>query len=334
MTRVNAAVIYLTQNTPERRVYLKTSLYFLFRHFNDRHRYPVVIFHEGDYDDDAMAEVTLGIRRTCRHLVSFRRTAPGDFQLPAGIDGSTLERAVAARPVPWWRTARYRMMCRWWLASFPSHVADFDYVMRLDDDAFLEEDVRDDLFADVRRARLDYLSCQLHLECAICSLGMKRFFLERFPRRRSRIERQFVPLDGAPTAKEQDGLQRLAAALPDDDGLRADIAGPRSAPLMFYNNFHITKPAFWLRDDVRETLHAIDASGAVFYRRWGDAPLQTLIVTAHARPSAVGLYPLRYSKRAQREAFRDDDGCLHDHVPAMYAQTGDLLRDQTREPPR
>jgi hypothetical protein len=43
-------IFILTQNTVERKVYLKTSLYFLFRNFNAKYKYPIIILHEGDYD--------------------------------------------------------------------------------------------------------------------------------------------------------------------------------------------------------------------------------------------------------------------------------------------
>ena len=49
-----SAILILTQNTIERKIYLKTSLYFLFRNFNARFKYPVIILHEGDYDIDSI----------------------------------------------------------------------------------------------------------------------------------------------------------------------------------------------------------------------------------------------------------------------------------------
>ena len=52
-----SAILILTQNTIERKIYLKTSLYFLFRNFNARFKYPVIILHEGDYDNNSMNEI-------------------------------------------------------------------------------------------------------------------------------------------------------------------------------------------------------------------------------------------------------------------------------------
>lgn len=101
MPSVNAAILYLTQNTPVRRTYLKTSLYFLFRHFNDKHRYPVLILHEGDYDTKSQQDVLLSIRSSCRSLVSFVALPKEHFgQLPSNISEEKLNKIIAIRPVP------------------------------------------------------------------------------------------------------------------------------------------------------------------------------------------------------------------------------------------
>ena len=118
---VNAAIFYLTQNTEARRIYLKTSLYFLFRHFNQKPKYPVIILHEGDYDDKAQREILMSVRSSCRSCVSFRKLDDGDFTIPAHIDQEKMQSCIATRPTPYWRNDKYRMMCRWWLVHFPKY---------------------------------------------------------------------------------------------------------------------------------------------------------------------------------------------------------------------
>ena len=102
---MNAAICYLTQNTDVRRVYLKTSLYFLFKHFNAEYKYPVIIFHEGDYDSDAQTDVIQSIRSDFRDLVRFQALHPDDFKLPSHIDKEKLDRILSIKPtpVPYWR---------------------------------------------------------------------------------------------------------------------------------------------------------------------------------------------------------------------------------------
>lgn len=50
---------------------------------------------------------------------------------------------------------------------------------------------------------------------------------------------------------------------------------------MFYNNFHIARPSLWLESPCKEALAAIDASDGFYIGRWGDAPVQTLLVRAY-----------------------------------------------------
>jgi hypothetical protein len=88
---------------------------------------------------------------------------------------------------------------------------------------------------------------------------------------------------------------------------------------MFYNNFHVTRPSFWRRPEVLETLRAVDRHGGIFFGRWGDAPLQTLIAFLHAGPERVARYPFAYSKRLQREAAWP---ALH-----TYRQSGFITED-------
>ena len=163
---INAAIFYLTQNTDVRRTHLKTSLYFLFRHGNATHKYPVVIFHEGDYDAKAQRDILMSVRESCRSLVTFRALDKGDFEVPSHIDKDKMMRCIATRATPYWRNEKYRMMCRWWLVHFPRYAAGYDYVMRLDDDSIIEEPVPD-LFAWAANKELVYASNLLHVDCGI-----------------------------------------------------------------------------------------------------------------------------------------------------------------------
>jgi hypothetical protein len=89
-------------------------------------------------------------------------------------------------------------------------------------------------------------------------------------------------------------------------------------PLMHYNNFFITKTEFWTRPDVQDAIKKIDENGSIFYFRWGDAPLQSLIVLLHAESHEQSRAVFKYSKRMQREAFYGDDKEYHSYMPATY----------------
>lgn len=325
---VNAAIFYLTQNTEVRRCYLKTSLYFLFRHGNAKFRYPVIILHEGDYDAKAQRDVLMSVRASCRSLVSFRALDQGDFELPPHIDREKMERCIATKATPYWRNAKYRMMCRWWLVHFPRYAAGYEYVMRLDDDSIIEEPIPD-LFEWAAQKKLVYTSNMLHIDCGICCYGMKAFFEQRFPHKMEALKEAFMASEIPMRAVEFHPFRTLLSMTQDP---LPEIGEKMTnyMPLIWYNNFFITRSDFWQRPDVQKTIEDIDKDGSIFYFRWGDAPLQTLLVTMYAKPEEYTRAVFRYSKRMQREAFLGDDGEYHAYMPANYDQSSCIIEDRKK----
>ena len=88
-------------------------------------------------------------------------------------------------------------------------------------------------------------------------------------------------------------------------------------PLMYYNNFCITRPSLWNSKEIKNIINEIDKLGYIFYYRWGDAPLHTLIMTLYDNKK-LSKFSFKYSKRLQREAFKDDNGNLHSFMPSSY----------------
>lgn len=320
--RPKAAFVILSQATPERVVYLKSTLYFLFRRFNARPdaRYPVRVLHEGDFDERLQAEIRAGLRGDCGDLLSFVRLDPGDFDVPTWIDRARLDRNIAAQPVPYWRDLRYRLMCRFWLAHAHKYVDDLDHYCRLDDDAWIEDDVPGDFIAAAAAAGAVLAGAIVHVDCPICTHGMRGLFRSLGLATDANDARLFVR---APLSRQfLEGID----AVPEYDGAGAMVA---HMPVNLFNNFSVNDVAFWRRPDVRAVLRAIDATGNVFYYRWGDAPIITLIASTLGTVAVPGpfggsggmqLLRVRYSKRLQRQAFIDGAGLAHRYMPATYAE--------------
>lgn len=317
----NAAIFILTQNNDVRKTYLKTTLYFLFRNFNAKFKYPVVLLHEGDFDAKSQREIIQGIRQECRHLVSFLALDKDDFTIPPHIDEHKMNNCIATRAVPYWRNAKYRMMCRWWLVHLHKYAKGYDYVMRIDDDSIIEESVDGDLFAWMDENNLVYSSNLVHVDCGICCYGMKEFFEREFPEKKQLIGQMFTKSDIPMRAVQFHPFRKLLSITHGDNPPKIEETMPVWMPTMYYNNFFITKTSFWARDDVQKTIDAADKDGGIFYYRWGDAPLQSLIVMLHAKPEEIKRAVFKYSKRLQRESFKDDDGEFHDYMPATYAKS-------------
>jgi hypothetical protein len=47
---------------------------------------------------------------------------------------------------------------------------------------------------------------------------------------------------------------------------------------MFYNNFEVSRIDFWRSEKVQHYLRYIDESGGIYYNRWGDAPIKSLVL--------------------------------------------------------
>lgn len=316
----NAAIFILTQNNEIRRTYLKTCLYFLFKHFNEEYKYPVVILHEGDYDATAQRDILLSVRASCRSLVSFMALDKEDFTIPSHIDIDKMKRCIATRAVPYWRSDKYRMMCRWWLVHMHKYTKGYDYVMRIDDDLFIEEPITKDLFSWVNEKGLQYASNMIHVDCGLCCYGMKEFFEKTYPEKQEFIRKMFVKQE-IPTRAVQFHPFRTLLSITHNPPPNIEERMTLWMPIMYYNNFFITKTDFWRREEVQKAIHEIDQDGSIFYYRWGDAPLQSILVMLFAKETEINRCIFKYSKRLQREAFQGDDGEYHSYMPETYDKT-------------
>ena len=324
----NAAIVILTQNTPERKVHLSNCLYFLFKHFNAKHAYPVILFHEGDYDAKAQREILMGVRSQCRHLVTFHTVDAEDFQVPSFIDEEKMKHCIEARPTPYWRNAKYRCMCRWWLVSVFKYVSEYEYIMRLDDDSIIEEPIPD-LFAWAKSKDLNYASNFVHVDCGICCYDMKNFFLKQFPEKASQIEEMFMAQEIPSRSVAPSHFFRLWMSITQSPLPEIGDKITVHQPIMMYNNFFVLKTAFWKQPAIQDALQAIDETGMVFYARWGDAPLQSLLAFLNSPPEQISRAVFAYSKRMQRGAFKGDDGEFYAYMPDSYEKTS-CITDQLR----
>lgn len=321
----NAAIFYLTQNTDVRKTYLKTSLYFLFKNFNAKYKYPVVLLHEGDFDPKSQQEIILSVRSSCRSLVTFVELDKEDFQVPDFVDLKKAQHSIEMKPVPYWRNLKYRLMCRWWMVHMPKYAKGYDYIMRMDDDSIVEEPIKRDLFGWMDDKKLIYASNLIHVDCGMCCYGMQDFFQSLFPDRKDFIEKLFVRGE-TPTQNIHDFRSVITiASAPDVPTIGETLQLPM--PIMYYNNFHITKTSFWMQEDVRKTVNAVDKNGSIFYYRWGDAPLQSIIVALHGKPEEISRCQFKYSKRMQREAFLGDDQVWYAFMPDTYDKTSCITED-------
>jgi hypothetical protein len=321
---IKGAIFILTQNTIERKVYLKTSLYFLFKNFNAKYKYPVIILHEGDYTEDAKKEIIAGIRSECRNLLTFKQIDEEDFRIPSHIDIDKMNSIIDLRVVPYWRNQKYRSMCYFWMKNFSKYTKDYNYVMRLDDDSIIEEPIKYDLFEMMSDKDYIYISNIIHLDCSLCNYGMKDFFLKHYASEKDKINELFMDHTLNSNNEYFNKFKSLHKALNNEDYEGASIE--LNMPFMYYNNFNIINVDVWNKPEIQDIVNKIDEQGYIFYCRWGDAPLQTIILSLYDN-TRITKVNFKYSKRLQREAFKDDEGKLHSFMPSDYDNSSCVIKN-------
>jgi len=321
---IKGAIFILTQNTIERRVYLKTSLYFLFKNFNAKYKYHVIILHEGDYTEDAKKEIIAGIRSECRNLLTFKQIDEEDFRIPSHIDIDKMNSIIDLRVVPYWRNQKYRSMCYFWMKNFSKYTKEYNYVMRLDDDSIIEEPIKYDLFEMMSDKDYIYISNIIHLDCSLCNYGMKDFFLKHYASEKDKINELFMDHTLNSNNEYFNKFKSLHKALNNEDYEGASIE--LNMPFMYYNNFNIINVDVWNKPEIQDIVNKIDEQGYIFYCRWGDAPLQTIILSLYDN-TRITKVNFKYSKRLQREAFKDDEGKLHSFMPSDYDNNSCVIKN-------
>ena len=306
-----SAIHILTQNTIERKIYLKTTLYFLFKNFNAKYKYPVIILHEGDYDNIAINEISTSIRKDCRYLIEFKKIDSSDFEIPKYIDEDKMNRCIKSVPVPYWRNKNYRLMCNFWINNFIKYCDNYDYIMRIDDDSIIEEPICVDIFKIIEEKNFNYMSNIIHVDCSICNYGMKSFFEKIMPDKIDKIGDLFK--------------KKLYFALNLEDYKNTSIN--MAMPIMYYNNFSVIRTSVWKSSEIKEIINKINENGNIFYCRWGDAPLQTIIMTLYDKDKLSKL-EFKYSKRLQRESFKDDEGNYHSYMPGNYSENSCISKNK------
>jgi alpha 1,2-mannosyltransferase len=324
---IKAAIFILTQNTIERKIYLKTSLYFLFKNFNAKYKYPVIILHEGDYTEDAKNDIIAGIRSECRSLLSFKQIDEEDFTIPSHINVDKMNSIIDLHIVPYWRNQKYRSMCNFWLKNFYKYTTDYEYVMRIDDDSIIEEPIKYDLFEIMRDKDYIYLSNIIHLDCSLCNYGMKDFFIKHYEGKQEKINELFMDHKLSSDSGYFNNFKKLHNSINNEEYVGDTVE--LSMPFMYYNNFNIISVDTWNKPEIQDIVKKIDEQGYIYYCRWGDAPLQTIILSLYDS-SRITKVNFKYSKRLQRESFKDDNGALHSFMPNDYENNSCVLKSSQK----
>lgn len=290
---MNPCIVYLAQNSErdtqygrDSRSMLERSLDLLYQHYNDRFGHPVLIFHEGDFKAADQQDVAKG-----RSEIRFEEI---QFEVP---DFLPLEEV----PETWRGFHPYGMGHRHMIRFYSIQLFDllrdlgFDYYFRMDDDSFIHSTIDYDLFEFMERDGYDYgyrVDVQDGVDVCrgfgetvhayLVSEGIEpHFFYEHLKRQsmlgaaarrglngfKNLVKRALMGVD----AERRYGLWHYAPVPASRDRLRYDRWG-------YYNNFHITRVAFWHQPEVQSFLRHMDRIGGGYKYRWNDLILQSTAV--------------------------------------------------------
>lgn len=278
---MNPAFVYLAQNTPadaqwgrDSRTMLERSLDHLYRHYNDRFRQAVVIFHEGDFDDQTQREVAKG-----RAEIRFHRI---EFRIPDYLDASAVPAQWVSSAGPKygvWNLG-HRHMCRFYALDLFELARDLghDWVCRFDDDSVLHSPVDYDLFGFMQERGYDYGYRVDSQEPARLSEGFGAA-VDDYVRTHG-VTPTFWASHRWPDSaanRWRNRLLRLASwRFPLlENYVREPGAYDRWG---YFNNFFVSRVDFWLSPPVRSFLEHFDRIGGIYLRRWNDLLLQSAAV--------------------------------------------------------
>jgi len=125
-------------------------------------------------------------------------------------------------------------------------LARLKYIWRLDDDSYILQPIRYDVFRLMSDRHIKYGFASLAQERAHCITGLWPAVTEYMRQRSIKPKSWFSWF---------------------------------SRRYVFYNNFEISDLSVWRSPEYRDYIDYIDRTGGIYYRRWGDAPIKTIAVT-------------------------------------------------------
>ena len=227
------AIIYLVHTT--RLWQLGHSLRFLFANFNNRFRYPVLLFHRGDLSE-WIARVILRIFLPADqielieiHEANHSREFPQEFNVETADHDSLVLRE---------RWPDYQHMCAFWFRHIfvQPRLRNVKYIMRLDSDSIIHSKVSYDIFDFMEKNQIKYAFKFRQGESDCCAKRMAEYVYT--------YAKYYSLLDK--TSHELSWLKNMSKATLTENPSSLNPIGHQ--PDTYYTNFEVINvPAF--RDD-------------------------------------------------------------------------------------
>lgn len=228
----NAAIVCLTRGYNDISQYstLIKRNNKLYENFNNRYNYPLIIFHEGNITGQHQEHI---FRNSNNQEISFVDIKE-EFTWPSEVNQIRDNRFNLG----------YRMMCRFHSFYIWEHLKNYDYVLRVDEDGFIEK-LDYDVFQYMQDNSYDYLTCRF----------MEEYHL---------LTNSTLP-------------QAVESLIPDKFKLQDYDQTNFWIP---YTNLYIAKTSFFLDNNVNKFLKDLISMNDFLMNRWGDAPVHGITLKA------------------------------------------------------
>eukprot|EP00928_Gymnodinium_smaydae_P018354 TRINITY_DN16991_c0_g1_i2.p1 TRINITY_DN16991_c0_g1~~TRINITY_DN16991_c0_g1_i2.p1 ORF type:complete len:803 (-),score=145.33 TRINITY_DN16991_c0_g1_i2:30-2438(-) len=257
--KISAVIHYITAETERDLVDLTRSLSTLWARFNQRHDYPVVIFHEGLSPAARKRLVLASENRIWLVLLPGFKAVPPEWQ--ASSQEVAQEFAVG-----------YRAMIRW--RSGPLFLepalADFDYAMTLDTDSYFPADFTADPFAVLEARGLVAAFPHLGRESASVVVNFMHHFL------------LYCRLRGLHPRRT-----RVLASL-----IEVNFKWYQQCLML---DMEVVRLDWFRGEEYQDMFRYMDAAGGFWLHRWGNNPFRTFAVGLLLEDSNVSSLTLPYA---------------------------------------
>lgn len=161
----------------DRKSNLKNTLYFLFKNYNHKYKHPVYIL-SNDLSNLDKEEILLGIRGDCRNLVNFKCIV---LKIPDGMNSDEIYKMSKYDINTNWCNMDERHINYYMLFNFWEDIGhEFDYIMKISDDVYIEEPIKEDFFTLLDNRANNILFCILSKNCGFSSFSIIDFLKANF----------------------------------------------------------------------------------------------------------------------------------------------------------
>lgn len=297
---------------------LKTTLYFLLRNVVESFKTNINIMTIGKLSNSIKDDILYSVRESCRYLIDFIELESKLFELPKNIDENILNRSLQSNITQDWGTKDERLINRFWIIEFWKIVKDYDYIMKIDDDLFIEEPIKEDFFKIMDEKGYLLLFNILQADCPIATFGLKDFLSLFYQNKQDEIQMYFNTIR-MNDMKTTENFKNLYKMVMQKDFIKQDI--DLFQPIVCHDAFYITKPSFWLSEAIQTNLANLDKLGYVFYFKWSPASILSLLVMVNDK-SKVSRCIFKMSNTYHREYIKGHS------LPDNYKKSGCISNNQ------